>query len=73
MACQHDSLLDADGNRKPAKKGRNPLASPGSYEEMNPSIFDSKLFQSSKDDFYWLIIKLRKDYFKKRLIEAARK
>ena len=73
VACEHESLLDADGNKKPGKKGKNPLSSPGAYEEMSPTMFDSRIFQSSKDDFYWLIIKLRKDYFKNKLIGADRK
>ena len=73
FVCEHDNLLDEDGNKKPVKKGKNPLSSPGSYKELNPSIFDSKLYQSTKDNFYWLIIKLDKDYFKNKINLASSK
>lgn len=67
FVCEHENLLDADGNLKDPKPPKNPISSPGVYEEIDSSAFNSKLFHSSKDDFYWLVIKLRKDYFNQKL------
>ena len=67
FVCEHENLLDADGNLKKPKFAKNPISSPGVYEQIDTSAFNSKLFHSSKDDFYWLVIKLRKDYFHEKL------